>query len=213
MLENHSPAIEEFATQLDQLSGLLTIAGYRIHPYRDPELPYFSELNSAQKKEISRSLKAYCTALEEFLAGDDDSNPTRLLWRFLIALGIVPQEDFFDIVRGETHVQIYSYDQFQIFRSLAFFDHCTFSIEEIVCRPWWQSWKRSRTDLHVISEISRQSIVNSQAQTLRLEMPFTNVQEIGMDSDCSAQYRIKSATPLTRGGHLHATMLVEQWRH
>lgn len=212
MLETHLPETEEFASQLNILGSLLSLAGYNLMPYRHESLPLFCNLTPPQQKDVLKSLKAYCMALEDGIVHEENINSTRMVWRFLVALGFFPHEDLFDTVREESYIQIYNFDQFQIFRSLSFFDKCSFTLEEIVCRPWWQLWRRSRQDLHILSEVSRQNLVCPQSKTLRFDNPFEMAQEISDGSAHQFSYRIKSATALTRSGRLHATLLVEDWR-
>lgn len=212
MLEIQTHNAEDFVSQLNELAGLLQAIGYSVIAYRDPSLPVYQTLSPNQQKEVLKNLKAYCLALSDGMLDEEELNSTRLAWRFLIAAGYFPNEDLFDTLRNETFVQIYNYDQFQIFRTLAFFEHCSLSLEEILCRPWWQAWKRSRHDLHILSEVSRQDLyAPTTPRTLRFDLPYAPVAEICESAPHQFAYRIKSATGLTRNGRLHATLLVEDW--
>jgi hypothetical protein len=211
MLEVHSIEAEDFLSQLNQLAALLQSVGYKVLPYRDDSLPLYNALSQHQQKEVMKNLKAYCLALSDGLLDEEEFNTTRLAWRFLVAVGYFPSEELFDTLREELYVQIYNFDQFQIFRSLSFFEHCSLSLEEIVCRPWWQVWKRSRQDLHILSEVSRQSLVSPVCRTIRFELPYERAEELCGTQAHNFSYRIKSATALTRSGRQHATLLVEDW--
>ena len=211
MLEIHTREAEDFLSQLNQLAGLLQSMGYKVIPYRDTDLPLYRALSPHQQKEVMKNLKAYCLALADGLLDEEELNSTRLAWRFLVGVGYFPNEELFDTLREELYVQIYNADQFQIFRSLSFFEHCSLSLEEILCRPWWQVWKRSRHDLHILSEVSRQDVVSPTSRTLRFEFPFEKGQELCGSQSHHFAYRIKSATALTRNGRMHATLLVEDW--
>lgn len=212
MLEIHTQETEDFLSQINELAGLLQSIGYQVLPYRDQTLPLYQALSHHQQKEVLKNLKAYCLALSDGMLDEEELNSTRLAWRFLVAAGYFPNEELFDTLREELYVQIYNFDQFQIFRTLSFFEHCSLTLEEILCRPWWQVWKRSRQDLHILSEVSRQDLfAPTTPRTLRFELPYESVEEIcGADSH-QFSYRIKSATGLTRNGRLHATLLVEDW--
>ena len=211
MLEIRTVEAEDFLSQLNHLAALLQSTGYKVLPYRDDTLPLYQALSPHQQKEVMRNLKAYCLALSDGLLDEEEFNATRFAWRFLVAVGYFPNEELFDTLREEIYVQIYNFDQFQIFRSLSFFEQCSLSLEEILCRPWWQLWKRSRHDLHILSEVSRQSLASPVGRTMRFELPFEKVEEICGTQSHQFAYRIKSATALTRSGRLHATLLVEDW--
>ena len=202
---------EDFLSQLDLLAAQLHSLGYKVLPYRQASLPLFQALDSRQQQEVSRNLKAYTSALANGLLDGEELSSTRLAWRFLVALGYFPSEELFATLRSELYVQIYNHDQFQIFRSLSFFEQCSLSLEEILCRPWWQVWKRSRQDLHILSEISRQDVGIFKTRTLRFEFPYERAEELCENNSHQFSYRIKSATALTRSGRLQATLLVEDW--
>lgn len=211
MLEIRTREAEDFLSQINNLASLLQSMGYKVIPYRHSDLPLYQALTSHQQKEVMKNLKAYCLAISDGLLDEDELNSTRLAWRFLVAIGSFPNEELFDTLRDELYVQIYNFDQFQIFRSLSFFEHCSLSLEEILCRPWWQVWKRSRQDLHILSEVSRQDVVSPTSRTLRFELPYARAEEICGAESHQFAYRIKSATALTRNGRIHATLLVEDW--
>lgn len=67
---------------------------------------------------------------------------TQLSWHALKRFSLRPPSDLFSYIADEDLVEIYTLDNLQIFRSMSFFDLCSYSLEDLYCRPWYSLFYR-----------------------------------------------------------------------
>lgn len=142
--------ITEFRALCERASTALLKCGIRRRPYDDPAMLLFQK-----NPRFARALDAhriYVEVLEEFAgSGDAGGDGRQFLWRMINRLGYVPTSDLFDQVTGEDVVEIYTLDNWQLFRNLNFFNFVSFNIEEVANINWTADTKReSRFELKLL---------------------------------------------------------------
>lgn len=203
---------KEFSVQLKLVQKLLQDRGYKVKAYRNPSLPHFSRLSDEHKGEVLQALRAYAEALREVCRYDEKVDMGQFVWRFLLRLGIVPSEDLFSILQNEQFIQIYNLSQFQIFRSLRCFERCSFTLEELTCRSWYELWERENLFYFALTGLAAKIIQIMKPTLLRLDFPYHTVREV--DSEClfDFRYKIKTVSVLTRNKRTQAAVLIEDWK-
>lgn len=202
----------EYAQYLETLAGLLTGLGYEVKPYNDLSLPHFNRHGESQKAEILRGLRAYCEALQDVCKFDDNIDMSQFVWRFLLRLGIAPSEDLFTTLENEKFIQIYNPDQFQIFRSLRCFERCSFTLEELTSRSWYELWERDSLFFYALTGLATKLIQFMKPGMLRLDFPYHTVREVGSECLFDFRYKIKAVSVLTRHKRAQAAVLIEDWK-
>lgn len=77
-------------------------------------------------------------------SGESARDTKRFLWRALQKLQLTPPSNLMEYIETEDDiVEIYLMDEIQIFRSVRFFEITSFTIEELLCRPWHRLVGRS----------------------------------------------------------------------
>lgn len=202
--------LSNYRSDLEELSALLACFGYNITPYRNAELRDFQSLSDSEKTNSSKALNAYLQTLKSEYASGDFSRE-RFVLQFLYRMGIVPPEGLSDSIRTEKFIQIYSFDQLQIFRSLECFERCSFTLEQLTTRPWFDLWSRDNLFYYALFGLAATALRFVKFTKINLDFPYHRVTE--QDSFCSFsfEYKIKSLSGLTRQGKLQAALLIEDW--
>lgn len=208
----HSTLKAEFSHHLQNLSELLQKYGYTVKAYEHPSLPHFSRLSTKQQEEVLRALLAYSEALKEVCKFDDNVDMGQFVWRFLLHLGIVPSEDLFSTLHNEHFIQIYNLDQIQIFRSLRCFERCSFTLEQLTCKSWYELWERDNLFFYALTGLVTKLVQFIKPTKLRLDFPYHKVREV--DSEClfEFRYKIKIVSVLTRQKQPQVAVLIEDWK-
>ncbi|MBS1971603.1 MAG: hypothetical protein JSU04_14930 [Bdellovibrionales bacterium] len=191
---------------------MLSDLGYKVKPYHDACLPNFSRHTDSQKAEIIRGIRAYCEALQDVCKFDDNIDMGQFVWRFLLRLGIAPSQDLFTTLENEKFIQIYNPDQFQIFRSLRCFERCSFTLEELTSRSWYELWERDSLFFYALTGLATKLIQFMKPGLLRLDFPYHTVREVESECLFDFRYKIKSVSVLTRHKRAQAAVLIEDWK-
>lgn len=214
MLEvENRPLNLEYRHQLESVTKLLRGCGYEVRAYQHPHLPHFSRLSHSQQHEVLQALMAYGEALAEVCEFDDNIDMRQFIWRFLVRLGIAPSEDLFSTLENESFIQIYNLDELQIFRSLRCFERCSFTLEELTSKSWYELWHRDSLFFYALTGLVTKIIRVMKPTKLRLDFPYHTVREI--DSEClfDFRYKIKTVSILTRKSKALAAVLIEDWKY
>lgn len=203
--------LNQYRDSLEELSSLLFCFGYKVVPYKDAQLYDFQKLSSLQKTEVTYTLGVYIQTLKSEHASDDFSNE-RFVLQFLFRLGLLPSEDLTNSVRNERYIQIYNRDQLQIFRSLNCYDRCSFTLEQLTTRPWFDLWSRDNLFYYALFGLASTALKVIKFTKLRLDFPHHRVTEQESFDSYSFDYKIKSLSALTRQGKLQAALLIEDWK-
>lgn len=200
-----------YRQNLEDLSELLAQFGYQILPFKDAALPNFHKLSREHQIEVSKALGIYVNTLRsEYVSGT--FNQERFVLQFLFRMGILPSEDLSETIRNEKYIQIYNRDQLQIFRSLACYERCSFTLEQLTTRPWFDLWERDSLFYYACYGLAATALKIMKFTKLRLDFPHHKVTEQESAFGYSFEYKIKSLSALTRQGKLQAALLIEDWK-
>lgn len=134
---------ERYRELLELHSELLSKEDVRVLPYRDRELPNFSNFSVENqiKTEIdlNRILEVYTEMRSEGISLRDSP---KLLWRVMRRMSLTPQSDIFDKIADDDVVEIYNTEQNQIFRNIKFFEYISYSLEEVYGVNWQDATAR-----------------------------------------------------------------------
>lgn len=199
-----------YRADLEELSSILSCFGYNIAPYRTSDLWDFHRLDDVQQAEVSRSLNIYLQALKSEYASGDFSNE-RFVLQFLYRTGILTSDGLSESIHNEKFIQIYNRDQLQIFRSLGCFERCSFTLEQLTTRPWFELWTRESLFYYALFGLAATALKLIRFTKIKLDFPHHRVTEQDSFNNFSFDYKIKSLTGLTRQGKLQAALLIEDW--
>lgn len=143
-----------FKAQVDTLASLLDKEGLFVRTY-EPSLPFFSKLTSEHQARVNRDLGFYLEVCKEQIEeeGTLKDSPS-FLWRALRHLNFVPRSDLFPHFRDDSVIEIYSAQNIQLFRNINFFKFCSYSLEELHSREWWDLYHRESEMTHTLYGIA-----------------------------------------------------------
>ena len=156
-----SQFVEDFRELADRLVGFGSRVGVRIIGYRDSKLPLFRALAPETQESIVRELKFYLEICEETLAnGHDLRNSKQLVWYAMRKFGFVPPSNMFDLVDDSYVVEVHDRELHQVFRNFVFYEYCSYSLEELHCRPWPELYKRDQNAMASMLEVVDSLLAN-----------------------------------------------------
>jgi hypothetical protein len=129
--ENHCSRFREIAGQITALAAAVDI---RIVPYFSESLEHFSKLDSSDRQNILNSLEIYLNVYQAvYNEGASLLDSHRVIWNALAQLKYRPTSDLFTYVNSGNVIEIHDTNFVQVFRNLAFFRYCSYSLEELYC--------------------------------------------------------------------------------
>jgi hypothetical protein len=139
--------------ELEKFSWLLARHGYQTLAYNPSAVKHFESLPETQRSAILRQFRQYaslCEAVEDaqvsFRSGPD-------LARYVVSgLGLNGPKSFFELLGSEDIVEVYNSDGVQIFRNFVFYEHCSYTLLEIISYPWYELLERHEAVTREIGE-------------------------------------------------------------
>jgi hypothetical protein len=124
-------------TELAQRAGVTVAAS---HPGR----LYLANLEDARQVAVLDNLRTYVEVCEDVTRdGKSLTDSNHFLWRMLLKRRLRPSADLFELFEDGDIIDVYDMNGFvQIFRNMRFFSVCSYSLDELLCRPWYELYAR-----------------------------------------------------------------------
>lgn len=189
-------------------------ANIPIVPYRDESLPHFSKLDQTAQSRVLTALKAYVDIYTATLAeGSSALDSLRVIWNALVQLGYKPTSDLFSFITSGSIIEIHDNTFVQIFRSINFFNLCTYSLEELYCHQITDLYERDlqleTQMMGIVSNIYSGEITNTILTGLKPHV----IQEKMSEAKLRVMGHIKYLSPLYSSEKLNhnpiATIAIE----
>lgn len=144
--------------------------------------------------------------------GADVADEKALLWRFVRRVGYTPTSDIFDLITDQDYIEVYDNEGLQIYRSLNYFDLVSFTIEDLVTLNWKTDFKRDRTVLLHLLEVTLRLATGTLHKTYSCaKVPTHNVQEM-LGQKYLHELGLKYISPLRSGGKVVAFIATSKAR-
>ncbi|PIS10016.1 MAG: hypothetical protein COT73_11630 [Bdellovibrio sp. CG10_big_fil_rev_8_21_14_0_10_47_8] len=180
--ENLSPdsgnLTARFARGADQMMALLKTLGGARTPPCNPSFLYFRQLTPEARHKVITMLETTLGVCTEMMA--EKSNPKNggvLAWRVLKKMGFQPLSDAFQSYSEGDIVEIYNHHHQMVFASLNVFDSCSYTLEDLYCRPWIELWERDPKITALLFEKAIYVTSPECHETLFLNIPAHQVRE------------------------------------
>jgi hypothetical protein len=137
-----SPA-KTYFTLLARLTKFAQRSGVTLGASR-PGRSYFANLESATQLSIIDNLRTYVDVCEDVIRdGKPLTDDKHFLWRMLLKRRLRPSAGLFELFEDGDIIDVYDMNGFvQIFRNMRFFSVCSYSLDELLCRPWYELYAR-----------------------------------------------------------------------
>lgn len=139
-----SGAQDSLVAQCEAFIKLVRPFGIRTQPFTDRSKEIALRMDEVRATETLRQFQTICELYEKAIRRDLDIKDTRqLTWWAVKELGLRPPSDFFDKIEKADVVECYDSNQVQVFRSLSFFEFCTYDVLSVLTRPWHELYGRN----------------------------------------------------------------------
>lgn len=201
----------QFFELAEKISILFNQEGVRLRPFAKEKGKYFQLLDESGMTrvitQLTNDLEIYNSTLD---GGYSLRNSAQLLWRALKKFNLSPLSDFFQELENDHIIEIYDSRGLQIFRNLNFFEVCSYSLEEVVCREWWHLYKRDETVTELIYKQSMKAFTQEVPCTYDPEIPPHLLVEIDSFEKNRMEYQILRVSPMLRDGKVVAITALER---
>ncbi|MBX9768612.1 MAG: hypothetical protein K2X47_15165 [Bdellovibrionales bacterium] len=133
--------IQEYRGLCEKTSQLLSKHGKTVRPFDDEAFPRLH--NHTDPQRAIQNLGLWYEVLNETdNASESLLDDKRLVWRMIQKLKLTPTPDMMNYLEDGDTVEIYTTDNWQIFRNLRFFDFLQITIDEVATMIWSRDSKR-----------------------------------------------------------------------
>lgn len=177
----------ELALELVDLASTINI---KILPYQVDSLPHFSRLKEEQMLSAIEVLDNYVGIFKRTVEKGYRVNESKMVtWLAIKSLGLTPSSDLFHYIEEDSVIEIYNAENIQIFRNLKFFEFCSYTLDDIFCRPWPSLYRRVEALTEEILTLKDRIYAENRLKTYKVDhIPPHEVQEV----DSAFRYKIKT---------------------
>ncbi|MFM6929166.1 MAG: hypothetical protein ACKOX6_11920 [Bdellovibrio sp.] len=175
---NPNSSKETFRRHADGITRLIQEDGILFRPYSQPSLPYFSALSEQEQKDVLANITAYneiCHAV--FKKNASLKNTQAMIEATLEYYGWTMKPEDFELISEDYLVEIYNQQHTQIFRSFNFFEHSSYTLEDLYCRKWFHLYERDLDKQTIFIEKVHEFQMQKPPQRMRLDLPEQKIQE------------------------------------
>jgi len=146
-LENEDHNIIEFTSLAKQTVQFAKLADCKLAAFSGPNLPFFSKLGILEQRNAITRLQIYNQICSDVLAdGKSLKDSKALTWYALKKFNFVFSSDLFQYIQDDNIIEVYDRDNVQIFRNFHFFDVSSYTLEDLICRPWTDLFLRANEE-------------------------------------------------------------------
>jgi len=140
----HDSAINNTFAQMTRATvEYAEMANCKLTALSAPDLPHFSKLPHSEKIRVLQSLKVFNEICREVLSdGKSLGDSPTFIWYGLKKLELRFSSDLFEYITNQNIVELYNRDNVQIFRNFDFFRVTSYTLEDLLCRPWVELFAR-----------------------------------------------------------------------
>jgi hypothetical protein len=194
-------AVAEFKRLTETFSDFAAREGLKVSPYKNSEPSFFGALPAEQQHGVLAHFANYVGVCKETLAGGEPLSQDRLfLWRMFHNMGVHPSSDLMSSILNGDVVEIYNADYVQVFRNLAFFSYCSFTLDELLCRPFWELFRRDPSVQNRLMAVGVAMFQHKITGTQLLDIGPHTVDEIDSPACYHSVIENKIASPLFDAG-------------
>jgi len=150
-VEAFAPTSEHLKQSFRELALVLSSMGASINvpirPYVLSSLPHFGALSLSEQQNAVMKLAQYVSICQDVIASGGSLKSSRtFVWRAFRAFGWKPSSKLFESMDEDHIVEVYDFNNVQLFRNMKFFEYCSYTLEDIFTRPWMNLFVRENPE-------------------------------------------------------------------
>lgn len=205
-LNARSERVAEFKELLIEFCRFAEEEKVALKPFNGDGPMWFGEMPEQFQGPVLGAFRAYVELCRE-VRGEGISlrNDQFLLWRMFQKLGVHPPSELMSEMRSGEVIEIHNGEFLQVYRNLRFFELCSYTLDDLLCRPFWQLFQRDEAVTESLIKMG-QSVFGGDTQgVLKLETPEHVVLEIDSEARLLSVIQHRIAAPLrTATGEIKA---------
>ena len=124
----------KFKEIANEIAALAATVNITVIPFRHENLEHFLKLDSQGRTSVLKTIEIYLNVYKAVQAeGSSLLDSVRVIWNALVGLGFRPTSDLFNYIKTGNVIEIHDDQLVQVFRNFAFFNFCSYSLEELYC--------------------------------------------------------------------------------
>lgn len=187
-----------FKHLMERFCVLLKREGVELKPYDGDQPSYFMALPEDRQEAVMHNFERYVGVCVETIAGGwslkDDA---QVLWRMFKALRVHPCNELMASLEEGDIIEIYDASFTQVFRNLAFFSVCSYTLDELLSRPFYELYHRETEVTGHIVDVARGILSGEHTGVYRWTLDQHPVTEIESSSRFHMEVEEKIASALT----------------
>lgn len=118
-------------------------------PFEELGLPFFTSLSHEQRTQVIQQMQTLLEIANDLQSHDlKVTDPANLIRTFFKKFNLHAPAWVIDSITKDDFVDVWNFDSRLVVASFNFFDICSYSLEEIFCRPWSELFSREG-DVHI----------------------------------------------------------------
>lgn len=196
---------KQFLDLAERLASLYKNLGLSVRATRNGEPVEFRRAKLPTRRRAIAYLAFNIELIEEIAAAGGSISDSRVyLWRALKKLQLTPPADVLNLIDDEDIVEIYYLDEFQIFRNLKFIEITSFTVDEMLCRPWYRNVSRGALPQMRMAAIVLKGTMGMIRETVSWNIPAHKVKEKNTLGMHTFHMMLKHFIPLRQDGKVVA---------
>lgn len=180
MVDTRDARIGRFRELLEEFCAFARTEGLSVTPYQGDGPRYFLEMPEPLQEQTLKYFQAYVEVCREVRDQDQASlrNDQLFLWRMFQKLRLHPPSNFMSEVRDGEVIEIHNHEFVQVYRNLNFFSLCSYTLDDLLCRPFWQLFQRDESVTNGLVEVGKNVFSSAAPGTQHLHLGEHTVLEI-----------------------------------
>lgn len=193
--------LAEFKELLDDFTSLAAECGRTIKAYEGDSPKFFQRLPAEQQMAVFKRFETYYqVCAEHVMNGHDISDDQQLLWRMIKKLGLRPSSRLFAEIKDGDVIEIYDTQEFvQIFRNFRFYEVCSYTLDDILARPWYELYHRDQAASDQIMATAMRTASARDTELLWYDVGIHQLDEIDSATRISCLIDSRFIGPLVNG--------------
>jgi hypothetical protein len=198
----------------NRLKACLEIEKINFQVLRKDGVTYFDKLSVEEQNYNLNHLRNYVETCEEVHRENHSlADSPFFLMKIFRKLGLRPVDDILEKIIANDVVEIYNSRNTQIFRNINFFKISSYTLDDLMSRPWWQLYKRKDEVIRSIFYYGSEVFSGSIRETIIPNVETHYLEEIDSNAYYKMNVDIKYMSPLnsinSEGGGI--CCLVIEW--
>jgi hypothetical protein len=187
-----------YCEMLERFAALAKREGDEIVAFRPGKTLHFAALDAALQRTVLERFRHYVSVCEA-QAGEGLSlrEERQLFWRAIQRFGLRPPSDLFSHLEDGDVFEIYEVPEFvQTFRSYAFYRFCSYSLDDLLCRPWWELYMRDQAVSDRLLAVAQSALASRPPAIVHYDMGTHELDEIDSEDRLHCVIESRFVAPL-----------------